>query len=260
MDECLLDIACRSDKRKDLLLYLLEGPHNIDDIKFNLHVSSTGMLPQIKILKENGFIEQDEDNYTLSLLGRVAAVKLKSFLDLTETFDQNYDYWFSRDISAIPLELQKKFGVLRNCEIISPDLDCLFEPSKEIVNLLSSSKEAYVISSHYHQFYVSFFDKFIAEGNAFSAVISGVEIFLEKNMENFRFAVENSTFYLSDIPLPFSWLIVSENFIVFNLLNSKKEYDGLILFDKSPEAVEWGMELFEYCKSHSHRIMGDDLK
>ncbi|MBP2029211.1 putative transcriptional regulator [Methanohalophilus levihalophilus] len=259
MDDCLLDIACRSDKRKGLLLYLLEGPHNLEEIKKALHVTSTGMLPQIKILKDDGFVEQDGDYYQLSILGRIAANKLRSFLDITETLDKNYDYWSTRDISSVPLELQEKLGMLKDCQILSPSLDSLFEIPKQIVELLSSSMEVCAVASHYHPLYVSIFDRHVSKGKKFSCIISEIDIFQEKNQENFKFTVEKSTFYLSEIPMSFSWFIVSNNCLVFALLNSKHEYDGFVLFGESSEAIAWGNEFFDYYVKHSHRIKESDL-
>lgn len=260
MDESLLDIACRSDKRKGLLLYLLEGPHTLEEIKKTLHVTATGMLPQIKILKENRFVEQESEYYKLSLLGRIAATKLNSFLDITETLDRNYEYWTSRRISAIPPELQKKLGMLRDCEIISPDIDNLFEPPKEIVELLFKAKNLCVVIPYYHPFYISFFDSYIADRKPFTGIIFETEIFQEKSGDNFKFALDNANVYLSDIPFPVSYLLVSDKFVLFILLNSNGEYDGFILCGQSPEAIEWGKDFFEYYKAHSHRITSKDLE
>ncbi len=41
-------------KKKNLLLLLMEGPRNIEQIKTSLNVTSKAMMPQIKILKKTG--------------------------------------------------------------------------------------------------------------------------------------------------------------------------------------------------------------
>ena len=55
----LLNVISASDKRRNLLILLNSGPQEWDDIKRILNVTSTGMLPQIKILEEEHLIERD---------------------------------------------------------------------------------------------------------------------------------------------------------------------------------------------------------
>ena len=71
MQTSLIDIVCRSRKRKDLLLLLAGGAHTFDEIKVTLNVTDTGMLPQIKILRDHGLIERDNDQYKLTPIGGV---------------------------------------------------------------------------------------------------------------------------------------------------------------------------------------------
>jgi predicted transcriptional regulator len=44
----LSDTVWLSEKRLNLLLLLMEGPRDIDQIKTSLNVTSRGMMPQIK--------------------------------------------------------------------------------------------------------------------------------------------------------------------------------------------------------------------
>lgn len=256
MAKCLLDVACRSDKRKGLLLYLLEGSHTLEDIKKNLHVTSTGMLPQIKILRENGFVEQEGDCYKLSMLGKVAANRLKSFLNIAGTFDQNYEYWSTRDLSSIPAEFQRKLAMLGEYEILNPDIDHLFEPPQKVLDSLSSSKAVYSVTSHFHPVYLSLFKKYAEEGQNPNLVITKTVLstIREKCPEALASLIGFSSFYLSDIPVSFLGLLYSEKFMTFTLLNTNKQYDHLMLFSQSPSAISWGKELFDYFKSHSHEI------
>ena len=55
----LLNVISASDKRRNLLILLNSGPQEWDDIKRILNVTSTGMLPQVKILEEEHLIERD---------------------------------------------------------------------------------------------------------------------------------------------------------------------------------------------------------
>ena len=61
----LLGTLFLSDKRKDLLLLLIERPMNIDEIKNTLNVTSSAMMTQIKILIDQGIIFYEHDYYKL---------------------------------------------------------------------------------------------------------------------------------------------------------------------------------------------------
>ena len=58
MDKALIDLLFMSQKRKDLLLLLKNGGKTIEEIIDTLNVNPTGMLPQIKKLKDEHLVLQ----------------------------------------------------------------------------------------------------------------------------------------------------------------------------------------------------------
>jgi predicted transcriptional regulator len=71
MRSSLSDTIWLSEKRKRLLLLLMEGPRNIDQIKKSLNVTSKAMMPQIRILMDNDLILEDNRVYHLSEIGGI---------------------------------------------------------------------------------------------------------------------------------------------------------------------------------------------
>ena len=57
----LINLLLFSDKRRDFLLLLAEGPKSIDEALNSLQISRVALLPQIKKLKEEGLIVQEGD-------------------------------------------------------------------------------------------------------------------------------------------------------------------------------------------------------
>ena len=57
MDKALIDLLFMSQKRKDLLLLLKNGGKTIEEIIDTLNVNPTGMLPQIKKLKDEHLVQ-----------------------------------------------------------------------------------------------------------------------------------------------------------------------------------------------------------
>ena len=68
MNPGLLDLILFSEKRKDFLLFLKEGPKNIEEALDKLQVPRTALLPQIKKLKEENLVIQEEGVYRLSII------------------------------------------------------------------------------------------------------------------------------------------------------------------------------------------------
>ena len=69
MNSSLLDLILFSEKRKDFLLLLKEGPKSIEEILEKLQVSRTALLPQIKKLKEENLVIH-ENEYVSAQLDR----------------------------------------------------------------------------------------------------------------------------------------------------------------------------------------------
>ena len=78
MDSSLIDLVFRSDKRKNLLMFLDSGSKNIDEIRDELDVTATSILPQIKKLIDNDLIVQEDRMYKLTVLGEFITKKDKA--------------------------------------------------------------------------------------------------------------------------------------------------------------------------------------
>lgn len=76
MKLALLGTLFLSEKRKDLLILLIEKPMNIDEIKNTLNVTSSAMMTQIKILIDQGIVIYENDYYKLSSFGEVIVKKM----------------------------------------------------------------------------------------------------------------------------------------------------------------------------------------
>lgn len=85
----LLNIISASDKRRNLLILLTHGPKEWDEIKKTLSVTSTGMLPQVKILEEEGLIERTERKFSLTPMGVVLSAHMEPLVKTMEIFDKN---------------------------------------------------------------------------------------------------------------------------------------------------------------------------
>ena len=91
MKSSLITILLSSEKRTELLLLLKEKPRTIEEINDELDTNSVAILPQLKRLKENGLVVQEDRVYDLSLLGRIIVQKMESLVKAFRHLEKNYD-------------------------------------------------------------------------------------------------------------------------------------------------------------------------
>ena len=89
-----------SQKRRDLMLLLRDGGKTLEEIVDILNVTPTGMLPQIKKLKEEFLVLQDDKEYRLTPLAEVLVEKMQPLLDILEVIEEHKDFWQERDLSV----------------------------------------------------------------------------------------------------------------------------------------------------------------
>lgn len=91
MKSSLITVLLSSEKRTELLLLLKEKPRTIEEINNELDTNSVAILPQLKKLKENGLVIQEDRIYDLSLLGRIIVRKIESLVTAFRQLEDNYD-------------------------------------------------------------------------------------------------------------------------------------------------------------------------
>jgi len=255
----LLELIFLSDKRKQLLLFLKEGPKNMDEIKEALDVTSTAILPQIKKLKEKSLIVQEDKNYKLSLIGKVLVEKMQPLVSIIDVFEDNFDYWAERDLQGIPPAFRKRLGELRKCKLIQPDLDRMFELDPEIVENLSKSSRILECIAYFDPSLISMCQELAKGGVEFSFLMSGsvFQRYSKDYLEDFRsmLALENIKFFLYSGELRIANLTVTDRFVMISLFpKNQKHFDRESLISYEPSALNFGNELFDELLRNSTRI------
>jgi predicted transcriptional regulator len=168
----LLELLFLSEKREQLLLYLKDGPKNIDEIKEALQANATTILPQIKKLKEKSLIIQKDKTYTLSIVGEILVEKMQPLINVINVFEDNFGYWAEKDLHGIPPGFRKRIGELGKCKLIQPDLDRMFEIDQEIVENLFRSKFVFECVSYFHSPLISLCQELARKGVEFKILTS----------------------------------------------------------------------------------------
>lgn len=262
MENSLLDLILFSEKRKNVLLLLLEGPKDIETIKKALNASATSVQPQIKKLKEQHLVVQEKNLYKLSEIGKIVAEKMKPLVDTLFVLEENADYWANRDMSGIPPSLLRRVNELGHCITIEPQIDHMFEMIPEYVKNVEKAKKLEITLPYFHPLFPSFFLGIAEKGVPMSLILP--ESVLKRWVEDYRGQTENfikmentKLFVCADcekIPA----IVAADNFMAMALFPKNTVFDRKYMLSFEPSALAWGKELYDYYEQLSKQIHNVD--
>jgi len=258
MELQLIDTIFFSDKRKNLLLLLNDGPKTIEEIKTELEVSSSPIMAQIRILLKEGLLVQKGDDYELSIKGKLIVPKMKPLLSTFQVFDENHDYWARQNLQILPPHLLDRIGELGSCKELIPDRTHVFDYPPEIMDPLYRSKTVMEISSFFRPGYPNLYLDLAKKGIEVSLVLE--RPISEKLISDFRAEVEeflnlkNTSLFVCENKIELASSIVTDRFISISMISKEGRYYNheMVSFEKS--ALTWGQELFNYYKNMSEPI------
>jgi predicted transcriptional regulator len=259
MESSLLDVLFFSEKRKNLLLLLLDGPKDIEEIKNILDVRSSPIMTQIKILMKNDLIVENNRLYKLSSIGEIVVPKMRTILETFDVFDKNHSYWINQDMTSIPAEFLDNIGKLGNYTEVYPDRNYVFEYPKEVVKHLSESEKVMISSSFFLPIYPSLCIELAAKGTDITLVFT--EYVYDRMLNDYRKELEHflnlkytRLYICNNNNMRIASSIVTDKFMTLSLFcNSGIYYNhNLVSFDES--ALKWGKELFDHYKGMARPI------
>lgn len=259
MSSSLCDTIWLSEKRKNLLLLLMEGPRGIEQIKTSLNVTSKAMMPQIKILKKQGLVLQKEDTYMLSEIGKLVVGNMLPLLNTLEVLEENKEYWASRDTSVIPHEQFMRLGELGECMVIEPDLNHLFDLPREFTENLIKSRCIMSSLSYYHPLYPSLYSRLAKSGAEMEIVLTKAVFDRLKDDCGDELKTlldsENTVVKVCKEKLQLPTIAVTEKFMYICLFDKKGKYDHRKVMSFDASALRWGRELFMYYIELSQEVI-----
>jgi predicted transcriptional regulator len=259
MEMPYLDMIFSSDKRKQILLLLREGPKSIEEIISFLNAGPASVYPQIKLLKEGHLLYREKNKYYLTLIGEAVTEKMTSVVDTIEALESKYDFWNSHKLEGIPPHLLKRISDLK-CSTFARPLDesSMFSPHTEFVENIAKSEFVKGLSPFIHPLYPKMFLYFAERGIAVSLVVT--EPVLERMRTEFRTEVEmflnldNAHLYVYDKEMLLS-SAVTNCFLSLGLFYNNGIYDhinDIICFE--PAALHWGEDLYNYYEGLSKKV------
>jgi predicted transcriptional regulator len=228
------------------------------EILSSLDFTTTGMLPQIRILEGRNLLTQDGKKYVLTEIGHVITKQLSPLVKTVDVIEKHESFWKGHDIGSIPSQLMMKIYQLGNYQIIESSIEEIYEPHKEFIENILKSKKLLGISPIVHPIYPDFFLQLAEKGIEVSLIFTKKAFNKVEKEYHDKLArglsLQNVTLYISDDDIKFACVSTDRFFSVsFFLKNGVFDSrNDVVSFDES--ALLWGEELFNYFSERSRRI------
>ena len=258
MDSSLIDLVFRSDKRKNLLMLLDSGSKNIDDIREELDVTATSILPQIKKLIDNDLIVQEDRMYKLTVLGEFIIKKVKPLISALDVVEKNNSYWTGHDLNSIPRHLLERISELGDCTLVQPDLNHFYEPSQKIIDSMVGANRVTTFASYFNPAYLPLYVELGRKESELSLNFTqSVWDHLSQEhstMINELMDMDNVSLYVSKEGVKLTEITVTEKIMLLGLFDKNGKFDQQFIMSFKPSALKWGQELFDYFRRLSKQV------
>ncbi|AYK14214.1 MAG: helix-turn-helix transcriptional regulator [Methanosarcina flavescens] len=254
----LTELIFRSEKRRDLLIFLKDRPRSIDEIQAHLHVNSVSILPQLKKLKDRKLVIQKDRTYELSTMGKAIVDRMAPLLETLEVLEDNFDYWSQRNLEGIPPVLRSRIGDLKNCKLIRPDLSHMFELDPEYVENLLISRQVFGFSSYFHPSFIPLYLEIAKREAEISIMLTEpvLKRFKTDYLEDLRTLINfehvNLSLFTKDPKL--AGFTVTDRFFLLTVLPKIKFFEHESLLSFRPEALRWGTDLFSHMQKEAVQV------
>ena len=257
MEKNLIDLLFMSTKRRDLLLLLEDGNKSIEEILDVLQVKSTGMLPQIKKLKDEHMVLQVNKEYMLTPIAKTIVKRMEPLLDLLEVIEEHEDFWQEHDLNNIPRAFLERLNELKPYTLVKPDIYNIFEPPAILLENINKSKNILLLSSVFHPIFCKFLKKEEIESEmsliVTERVFSRLKMDFKDELELYLTFKKKKLFVCTD-EVKIGLLTKTERFMLAGLLTTKGNFDHESIISFQPTALKWAEDLILYYLKQSRKI------
>jgi predicted transcriptional regulator len=259
----LLAVVTTSEKRKRLLILLWHGPRLWDEIKTQLNVTASGMLPQIKILEDEGLIVKVGRQFTLTDIGRLVCYHLEPFDKTLTVIEQQKEFWQEHDIEAFPPEFFVRIGEIHNPQILEAGLEDSFEPHNQFLEMILQSKKVAGLSPIVHPIYPRFFLSLAQEGHEVNLILTKsaykkiTKEYYDMLLEGLQYKNARLSIYENDVRLAY---IVTDLHFSISLFMKNGTFDSTRdIVSTNPSAIRFGEDLFAHFLRMSRPVNREGL-
>jgi predicted transcriptional regulator len=258
MKKSSLQAVIASKENRCLLLFLGEGPKDLNNLMVSLGTTREQSLSIIRSLEESYLITGNSGIYRLTCMGELIVWKLKPLFSLEELINTANGYWLNRKLDFIPSFLLKELHKVTSGTVIQPSSSDLYDYNKEAHEASLSSKSFNMAAAGLHPVFPDLFSDMIDSGVNLSLIFDPylLDKMKRDNPDELQKLLNERqvSIHLYSQQMPFLSFKVNDLCIVLKLLDRNNVYDHKQLICYGPDAVEWGKELFEHYLRQSVQI------
>lgn len=267
----LIDSLFLSKKRREIVESLYYGDKTSEGLKQLLKVEWVLLKEPIKKLIEEELIICHDKKYSLSKVGRVICENALPLVELAETFSKNPEYWISRDLSPIPEYLAGNIGKMKDCSVVVPHPDHMFEPLMEVFNEsekeIAHTEEIKICLVLFYPESIDILIEYSKRGIPLTLILT--KYIYDRMLNEFQdqlkllLGSENVNLFVFNENKVVPQIVITDFKVSVILFTEKDKYDYQELLGSDIYALEWATELFSYyekCSEHITYIRQVDIK
>ena len=240
----------KSEKRKNLLLLVHDGPKDMEIILDSLKTTRQALLPQVRILEDHHLVTHKNDTYELTHIGELIVNKMIPLLEMTGVFEKDIDYWGNHNFDFIPSSLLRQISRCEETKYIRPHITELYELNKEFHEASKKSRSHYIITTFFHPNFPQLVDDLVSNGVSLYFIVSEElqDKLLTDHYENFKTIIQNESVhvFVCSGEIEFQFISTNDYYILLALLKNNGEIDSNYMLCHDKNAHEWGKEFFEH--------------
>ncbi|MCQ6963035.1 helix-turn-helix transcriptional regulator [Methanolobus chelungpuianus] len=250
MKKTMVDVIFMSEKRKNTLLLLQDGPKEMEYLLNSLDTTRTALLPQIKVLEDHYLVSHKKDIYQLTTVGRLIVNDMSPLINTIEVLDMDIDYWESHDLEFIPHSFLERIDELRSCKVLSPTIAELFEINKDFVKSASKSSHIYLLTTIMHPEFPSLLSEFIKDNRKVTMIVTRelYARFTQELYDSFKGFIAHGgvRFFIYQGDLRVTTLSITDSCFILRLLSKNKDFSYKQLLCNDPRSYQWSRDLFDH--------------
>lgn len=240
-----------------ILLSVVEGPKQLSELREVTGSTSQAIIPKIRSLERQSFIEQCDHGYRITSIGRIIATKIGDFVLTIGELMQHREFWATHDIEGIPRPFLYQIGDLIGSEVKFDTTDDMFHVYSHFVTILQQAGYIHGISSVMSPSVADVLSDRIIAGVPVELVVSHnvveslmQEPFLSKIQQlklykNFKILVVDDPLHFG-ITVTDKHLSLGLNKTINNIYDSSAD-----MYSNEPKAREWAEQLFQYYRDRA---------
>lgn len=244
-----------SEGKRKTLVALLCGPMDAASLSIAIGSDKSTAIHFAAALRKEGLTAKDGTLYSLTSVGRIQAVLLRSMAAGKAAIEENKAFWERHDVSSIPDDHMGQIGLLAGCQCVQDNGLTVMKSLANFIDLMRQAKEFYGASSVIAPGRVDMISGLIQKGAEVDLILSESIIKLIPP-DVIKAWVTHENFRLYEMPDSCkAAFAVTEEVLSLGLYLPDGHYDtNQDLICRGAGAVKWGRKLFEHYKEKAKKV------